>query len=193
MRPQGITVERVLARIAERSHGVVTRDELLDAGVTRAEIKWRVKTGALIRVHRGVYRVGHRAPSVEATYLAAVKACGEGAVLSGRAAAHLLGLIKGAPPPPEVTAPSLRRVPGVRTRRSERIEAKTFNRIPVTTVPRILVDVAAHLTLDALARACHEAGVKTARHHCTSKRCSPEAAGRKAPASSASSCAATSP
>ena len=51
------------------------------------------------RVHRGVYRVGHRAPSVEARYLAAVLACGEGAVLSGRAAAYLWGLLKGPAPP----------------------------------------------------------------------------------------------
>jgi hypothetical protein len=32
--------------------------------------------------------------------------------------------------------------------------------IPVTTVPRTLVDIAADLDEDALARACHEAGVK---------------------------------
>ena len=55
-------------------------------------------TGALLPVHRGVYRVGHRAPSVEARYLAAVLACGEGALLSGRAAAHLYGLLKGPAP-----------------------------------------------------------------------------------------------
>ena len=34
-------------------------------------------SGALLPVHRGVYRVGHRAPSVDARYLAAVLACGE--------------------------------------------------------------------------------------------------------------------
>jgi hypothetical protein len=43
---------------------------------------------------------------VEAHYLAAVKACGAGALLSGRAAAHLLGLLKGQAPPPEVTTPT---------------------------------------------------------------------------------------
>jgi very-short-patch-repair endonuclease len=35
-----------------------------------------------------------------------------------------------------------------------------FKGIPVTTVPRTLVDIAADLSLDALARACHEAGVR---------------------------------
>ena len=65
-----------------------------------------LRRGDLIRVHRGVYRVGHRAPSIEATYLAAVLAAGEGALLSGRAAAHLLGLVKGQAPAPEVIAPN---------------------------------------------------------------------------------------
>jgi hypothetical protein len=54
-----------------------------------------------------------RASSVDARYLAAVLACGEGALLSGRAAAHLFGLLKGSAPPPEVTTRTTRRVPGV--------------------------------------------------------------------------------
>ena len=79
MRPQGRTVERELARIAASAHGVVTHGQLTRAGVTAAEIKSRLRSGALLHEHRGVYRVGHRAPSVEARYLAAVLACGEGA------------------------------------------------------------------------------------------------------------------
>jgi very-short-patch-repair endonuclease len=122
-----------------------------------------VRRGALIPVHRGVYRVGHRAPSREATYLAAVRACGEHALLSGRAAAHLHGLIKGAAPGPEVAVATQRRVPGVRTRRSaglERSDGAVIRGIPVTTVARTLVDLAAALSFDDLARACHEAGVR---------------------------------
>src|SRR4051794_12905726 len=105
MRPQDRTAQDRVARLAGRAHGVVTRRGLVAAGVSAAEIKARVQNGTLIRVHPGVYRVGHVAPSVEATYLAAVRACGDGALLSGRAAAHLLGLIKGPPPAPEVTTP----------------------------------------------------------------------------------------
>jgi very-short-patch-repair endonuclease len=163
MRPKGRTVEGVVGRIASTSHGVVTRAELLRAGVTDAEIKQRLRTGGLLREHRAVYRVGHRAPSLEAQYLAAVRACGAGALLSGRAAAHLLGLLKGSPPPPEAIAPTERRVKGVRVRRARRSElgdAMTWRAIPMTTVPRTLVDLAAVLTVDDLARACHEAGVR---------------------------------
>jgi hypothetical protein len=160
-------VERLCARIASSAHGVVTRAELLAAGVSSDEIKHRLHTGGLIRVHRGVYRVGHWAPSVEARYLAAVRACGDGAVLSGRAAAYLYGIIKGGPPRPEVTAPKARRIPGVRVRRSRRMDAirtTTWRGIPVTTVAQTVVDLAAELGEEALARACHEAG---ARHHTT--------------------------
>jgi hypothetical protein len=87
---------------------VVTRRELLRAGISAKQIDRRLLTGALFAVFRGVYRVGHTAPSVEAHYLAAVKACGAEALLSGRAAAHLLGLLKGQAPPPEVTTPNKR-------------------------------------------------------------------------------------
>ena len=149
-----------MARLASRTHGVVTRQELLDAGVTTDEIRERLEKGALLREYRGVYRVGHRAPSLEARYLAAVRACGNEAVLSGQAAAFLYELIRGTPPRPEVTTKSDRRVPGVRTRRSKTIEATTHRGIPITDVARTIVDIAPRLSPDRLARACHEAGVK---------------------------------
>jgi hypothetical protein len=159
----GRTVEQELARLASGAHGVVTRPQLLQAGVSDDEIRWRLRRGDLIRVHRGVYRVGHRAPSTEARYLAAVLAAGEGALLCGHAAAHLLGLLRGAPPPPEVTTRTERRIEGVTTHRSRLLDARDATDargIPVTTVPRTLVDVAAELSANALARACHEAGVR---------------------------------
>jgi very-short-patch-repair endonuclease len=163
MDPQGRTVDEVIGRIAAAQHGVVTRKQLLSAGITSDEIRGRLEKRALLAVYRGVYRVGHRAPSVEARYLAAVLACGEGARLSGRAAGYLLGLLKGRPPPPEVTAPTERRIEGVKTRRArrgERQDATTWSGIPVTTVPLTLVDLASLLPLNALARACHEAGIR---------------------------------
>jgi len=163
VRPQSRRTDRELARLATEAHGVVTRAALLRAGVTVAEIKERLGKGTLIPVHRGVYRVGHCAPSIEASYLAAVRACGEGALLCGRSAAHLLGILKGAPPPPEVVAATEHRVPGICTRRSrgiDRRDAVTLRAIPVTTVPYTLTDLAAVLALDHLARACHEAGVR---------------------------------
>jgi hypothetical protein len=161
------TVEEILGSLASRSRGVVTRQELLGAGVTRDELEHRVAIGALIRVHRGVFRVGHQSPSLEARYTAAVKACGEGSLLAGRAAAHLFGLLKRPPSLPEVLAPTQRRIKGViahRARRSDLADATRWRAIPITTVQRTLVDLAPVLEEDELARAVHEADV---RHHTT--------------------------
>jgi predicted transcriptional regulator of viral defense system len=167
---QDRTVDGILAYLASRAHGVVTRGELAGAGVTRAEIERRLRNGALIRVHRGVFRVGHQSPSLEARYIAAVKACGEGSLLAGSAAAHLFGLLKRPPSSPEVLAPTQRRIKGVithRARRSDLADATEWRGIPITTVQRTLVDLAAVLEEDQLARAVHEADV---RHHTTPKQ-----------------------
>lgn len=152
-----------MAALASRQHGVVTRTQLLDAGVTEKEVRSRLERGSLLRVHRGVYRVGHSAPSVEASYLAAVLAAGEGAALGGRAAAYLWGILKGAAPPPEVLCPAQRRIEGVKTRRVRQLASAdigTCRGIPVTTVARTLVDLASVLSDQYLARTCHEAGVR---------------------------------
>lgn len=162
MRPKVRTTDQTIAAIARLAHGVVTRLELLAAGITPAEIKERLNRGSLVAVFRGVYRVGHTAPSTEATYMAAVKAGGENAVISGPAAAHLLGLTRGAPPRAEVTAPTERRIKGVKTRRIQLLasERTTWNRIPITTPARTLLDLAATLDSALLSRAVHEAQIR---------------------------------
>jgi Transcriptional regulator, AbiEi antitoxin len=160
MGTQSRTVEEIVGELAARSHGVVTRGELLASGLTDRQIKRRRARGYLITEFPGVYRVGHRAPSLEARYLAAVKACGEGAVLGGPAAGYLYGLTGGLAPMPYVTASRERRVRGLVTTRSRVVERAEYRGIPITTVARTLVDLAASLSLRDLARACHEAGVK---------------------------------
>ncbi len=163
MGPQGRTAEEKVARIASSQHGVVTRSQLLEAGLSAKEIRRRLERGGLLQQHRGVYRVGHRAPSMAATYLAAVFAGGGRALLCGRAGAHLWELVKGRPPPPEVIAVTERRIEGVRTQRARHLDAQdcaVCRGIPVTSVARTLVDLAAVLSEGALARACHEAGVR---------------------------------
>jgi very-short-patch-repair endonuclease len=161
--PQNRTAEQKIGQLADTDHGVVSRRELRHAGVTNDEIKHRLATGALLREYPGVYRVGHRAPNVLASYLAAVKACGDGALLSGLAAAYVYGINKGKAPPPEVTTPTERRVSGVKSRRSASIcreHAARWRGIPVTTLPRTLVDLAPRLSEEQLARVCHEAEVQ---------------------------------
>ena len=163
MQPQIHTVERKVAELAASSHGVVTREELLRAGVTPQEIRSRLANGALISIHRGVFRVGHPAPSVEARYVAAIKACGPGSLLAGRAAAHLLHLMKHPPSLPEVLTARHRRPEGVIVRRCrsiDRTDVTEWRGVPVTNVPRTLVDLAAVLDAPDIARAFHEAVVR---------------------------------
>ena len=157
-------MEQRQARLATRSKGIVTWDEMIDAGISRKQIEGRARKGVLIREYKGVYRVGHSAPNVESSFMAAVKACGEGALLSDLAAAFLYWLIKGDPPPPEVTAPKDRDIEGVITHWAragiDPRDRTIYHGIPVTTVPRTLVDIAARLDDDRLMRAVHEAVVR---------------------------------
>jgi hypothetical protein len=156
-------IHTLLARLANSKKGLVTRDELLEAGLSDGQIDWRVQNQLLIPEYDGVYRVGHSAPSLECSYLAAVLACGKGTLLSRRAAAHLYGLIKGEAPPPEVTTTGYSKPPGVivhRTRGTHWRDATTYRGIPITTVVRTVVDMAADEAPADLARLFHEAVVR---------------------------------
>src|SRR4051812_30981448 len=124
MRPQSRTVDQIIAALASRAHGIVTRKELRDAGISVDESKRRLKRGSLLPVFPGVYRVGHAAPSDEAYYMAAVKASGEGAQLSGLAGAYLWRIIRGARPRAEVTTRTERRIKGVGTKRCRDLDPR---------------------------------------------------------------------
>jgi hypothetical protein len=165
-------IARFLAEVAGAQRGLVTRAQLVAEGVPAGTIARLVSRGTLLRVHPGVYRVGHTAPSAEATYLAAVLACGPAAVLSGMAAAWLWGLVTGRPPPPEVSCPTERRVEGIRTSR-RRLHPSEIGRrrgIPVTTIPLTLLDITPRMTAYDLGQAVHEAAVK---HRATPSRIEP--------------------
>jgi very-short-patch-repair endonuclease len=160
MRGQNGTDEKI-AKLARPSHGVVARAALLAAGVTSRQIEVRIARGSLIRVYPGVYRVGHVAPSVEATYMAAVLACGPGALLMGAAAAYLYGLLKGDPPPPVVMTRTERDIEGIETHRTRsKDRGTTWRGIPLTTVPRTLTDLARSMPEKELAVVCHHAQVR---------------------------------
>jgi hypothetical protein len=156
------------ARIAGRQHGRVTREQLIGAGIDAGRIDRWLANGRLRRVHRGVYAVGHVAPSVDGEYMAAVLAAGEGAVLSHRAAAYKLGLLRGVRPAAEVTVPTTadRGRPGIVIHRVcslDALDISVLDGIPVTVVPRILLDLAPTTSPTELTRLCHEAWV---RHEC---------------------------
>ena len=86
MRTQ-VSADRAIARLAAPQHGVVSRRQLLAAGITARAIYYRLQTGRLHAVHRGVYAVGHRPRTDLARWMAATLACN--GVLSHQSAGAL--------------------------------------------------------------------------------------------------------
>jgi predicted transcriptional regulator of viral defense system len=141
---------------------MVTRRQLAAIGVTRSGLSRRVEAGRLERVHRGVYAVGHRQGTREASWIAAVMACSPGAFLSHLDAAALWEIYasRGTTIHVTTTARSARRIPGVKAHRPRNLDpadVTTKDGIPVTTVERTLIDLTDLLPSDRLLRAIREA------------------------------------
>jgi very-short-patch-repair endonuclease len=142
---------------------VVARRQLLEAGLTTKEVERRLHTARLLRLHRGVYAVGHRRLTREGEWMAAVLAAGAGAAVSHRSAAALHGLLPERGRRVDVTTTARRvttnwvEVFPVRELAAE--EVTTRGGIPVTTVTRTLVDLAGLVEAEDLERAVNEADV----------------------------------
>jgi predicted transcriptional regulator of viral defense system len=159
--------DRRLGDLAEAQYGIVTRGQLRELGVPARTIGEWIERGRLRRLHQGVYAVGHRALKQDGLLLAAILACGSGAVLSHRSAGHLWGLLPSPPSFPEVTRPrSSRKRPGIIVRRSvlPRDEVTIVDGIGVTSPFRTIFDLAGTLpTMRQLERAMNEAEVRELR------------------------------
>lgn len=83
---------RLLWRVSARQHGVVTRAQLLEHGLSAEGIRHRLREGRLHRRSRGVYAVGRHEVSREGLWMAATLSCGRGAALSHSSAAALWGI-----------------------------------------------------------------------------------------------------
>jgi very-short-patch-repair endonuclease len=150
----------VIGTLAARQHGVVSRAQLVDAGVSKRAIELRVGSSHLLRLHRGVYAVGHARLRREGHWLAAVLAV-PGAALSHRDAAGLHGLRPANHRDVDVTGRHAHASrPGIRFHRTAVLGAEdvaTVDGIPVTTVARTLVDLAGVVPRDHLVKAIKEA------------------------------------
>jgi very-short-patch-repair endonuclease len=182
------TVDARLGEIAARQHGVVSLKQLEELGLSRYAVAKRAKKGRLHRVHQGVYAVGHRAPSWHGRWMAAVLACGEGAVLSHGSAASLWGLLRPIDGPVHVSTPATSgrsRRPGIHIHRAPslaepspspsyspgrggrrgRLLATHRDNIPTTTVSRTIKDLRASSLLPSrlVRRAIRQAELKGLR------------------------------
>ena len=142
--------QQLVAELAERQHGVVSLEQLMALALSGRAVRGWIESGRLRRLHREVFAVGHRALRPQGHYLAAVLACGPGAVLSHRSAAALLDLRSSATTRIDVTVPGRvgRSRVGIRVHSGDRLvddEVTRLNGIPCTTAARTILDLAAVL------------------------------------------------
>lgn len=153
-------LDRAVAELAQRQHSVVSRRQLLALGMGRRAINGRLERGQLHEVFRGVYVVGVRRISRRGRWMAAVLACGKGAVLSHRSAGRLWRLLPPAGEWVDVTCSKAEvERKGIVGHRSQLREDEWLVRdgIPVTSPFRTIFDLAAVLQMRELERAFHEA------------------------------------
>jgi very-short-patch-repair endonuclease len=141
-------VERAIARIAGRQDNVITRDQLLSAGLGRGAIAHRVKAGTMQRLYINVYLLGAAPPTPMAQARAAALVCGSDATVSHRSAARLFNLLPEISGDVDITVagrnPGFHR--GVRLHRVAsltRPDLTAMRGLSVTSVARTICDLAA--------------------------------------------------
>ena len=150
--------ESVVAEFSRRQYGLVTRRQLISAGVRPRVVDHAVATGRLRAIYRGVYGAGPVLPP-RAAEMAAVLACGENATVSHRSAAALWQLLPPPTPPAPVEVTVQRgqpRKPGIKVYRVKTLppdERTLLEGVPVTTPARTILDLAGVVSLRDLERA----------------------------------------
>lgn len=153
-----------MAELAEDQHGVVTRRQLLALGLGGQAVTERMSRGLLRPVHRGVFALGGSSLTSDARRMAAVLACGPGAVLSHRSAARLWGVFPYEPGTIELSRPLAGRSKrvGLLLRQATLLpdEVTEVNGIPTTSIFRTIFDLAAVASKREVERAFHETEVR---------------------------------
>lgn len=156
-------LEPALAELAREQHGPFSLDQLRELGLSARAVHHRTATGRLHRIHHAVYSlVPKQLLKREGLYMAAVLACGAGAVLSHRSAAVLHELRDWGATTIEVTVParSRRKHEGVTVHCSTAltpVDVTVVNNIPCTSVHRTLLDLADVVTQRQLERSFDQA------------------------------------
>lgn len=137
--------EKSIAQLIARQHGVITRTQALEFGLSQSAVQRRVASG-LWKLHLpGVFIVANVSPTWSALLMAATAWAGSGSAISHRAAAALWALDGFKPGPVEITTPrDLRGRRGVIVHRVPDFPGTHIVRhqsLAVTTVHRTLVDL----------------------------------------------------
>ena len=148
-------LDRRIADLARRQHGVVARRQLLTLEIGLEAVDHRLRAGKLHLVHRGVYAVGRPGLSQHGRWMAALLALPD-SVLSHQSAAALLGL-RPDQGRAHVTVPRRHghARPGIVIHCVRTLDPRDRTEeegIPVTTVARTLLDLAEVLPFSQLHR-----------------------------------------
>jgi len=150
-----------LARLAEKQHGVFSRAQAMECGLSSDTIDRRVSSAAWERLYPGIYRLAGVRATWKQSLLAACLGWGTGAVISHRAAAALWELPGFSPGTIELIVPRKReRARGHVVHRPlalPRADVTVVDAIPVTTPGRTLVDLAGCVNADVLEEALDDA------------------------------------
>lgn len=148
--------DRRAITIAARQRRLITLEQLLMCGFTAGAVQGRVRRGRLFRLHSGVYSLVPPPFDHRQRWLAAVLACGPGALLFGLPAAMLLGMAPETGAMPQICVPSDRgrRRSGivVRRRRIAACDRSARAGIPCTSAARTIFDVAGTSSPDEVER-----------------------------------------
>jgi very-short-patch-repair endonuclease len=134
----------------------------MSLGFSEEAIRHRLANGRLYSIRRGVYAVGRPTLTPHGRWMAAVLACGNGAVLSHSSAAALWRIGYEQRGQVELSLPSQshREVPGLRIHRRPSLRScdlTTRLDIPVTTPTQTLIDMALRLDRRGVERMINEA------------------------------------
>ncbi len=145
--------------LVRSQHGVVTRAQLLELGLTSAAIRHRRTIGRLYEIHRGVYAVGRNEIDRHGELMAAVLACGACAQLSHRSAAELWRVRARDSGPIDVSVPDdvIRHRSGISVHQQTHLRRRHVHRIPVGDPISVLIDLATCLADEAVEDAVNEA------------------------------------
>jgi very-short-patch-repair endonuclease len=141
-------MHNVAAELADRQEGMVAIWQLIPLGYTRQSVSRRVGWSEFVRVHTGVFFVGHGPITFRGHCMAAALACGADALVSHHAAAALWDLRPMPQAVIDVTAPTRRTHPGIRSHVSSvPAQQRThIGAIPITTLERTCLDYAEQAT-----------------------------------------------
>jgi very-short-patch-repair endonuclease len=158
----GVRIPAELILLARRQHGVVSLQQALDAGLSRAGLQRRVAAGQLERVGTHCLRFAGHPDSWHQALKVGLLDLGDGALVARRSAAALVGMDGFEEGPTEFLVPrSLRgrlTAGSVRSARAvPHIDRIVVDGLACTSGARTIVDAAADLTLPELQRAIDSA------------------------------------